>query len=49
MLVERLGVGEAGLAVGYAGPHQFSREYKRLFGLPPQYDAVRRWGRVDVP
>lgn len=42
MLAERLDVGSAGYAVGYAGPHQFSREYKRLFGLPPRLDAERR-------
>ena len=26
----------AGLAVGYESPTQFNREYKRLFGEPPQ-------------
>ena len=31
----------AGFAVGYASPQQFSREYARLFGAPPQRDAVR--------
>lgn len=32
---------EAGFAVGYDSPSQFSREYRRLFGLPPARDAAR--------
>ncbi|ODR94380.1 AraC family transcriptional regulator [Methyloceanibacter stevinii] len=32
--------------VGYASPSQFSREYRRLFGLPPQRDIARL---KDVP
>lgn len=31
----------AGFAVGYASAQQFSREYARLFGAPPQRDAAR--------
>jgi AraC-like DNA-binding protein len=31
----------AGFAVGYSSPQQFSREYARLFGAPPQRDAAR--------
>ncbi len=31
----------AGYAVGYESTSQFSREYARLFGLPPARDAVR--------
>lgn len=31
----------AGFAVGYGSPSQFSREYARLFGLPPIRDAAR--------
>ncbi|MDC7787672.1 AraC family transcriptional regulator [Rhodoplanes sp. TEM] len=31
----------AGHAVGYDSPSQFSREYRRLFGLPPLRDAAR--------
>lgn len=27
--------------VGYSSPSQFSREYRRLFGLPPQRDIAR--------
>lgn len=31
----------AAFAVGYSSPQQFSREYVRLFGAPPQRDAAR--------
>jgi AraC-like DNA-binding protein len=30
-----------GYAVGYDSPSQFSREYRRLFGVPPTRDAAR--------
>jgi AraC-like DNA-binding protein len=29
-----------GYAVGYASPSQFSREYRRMFGVPPSHDAL---------
>ena len=32
---------EAGFAVGYDSPSQFSREYRRLFGLAPRQDVDR--------
>ncbi len=35
---ERLSASEAAYRVGYNSPSQFSREFKRLFGLPPQKD-----------
>jgi AraC-like DNA-binding protein len=35
-----------GFAVGYSSPQQFSREYARLFGAPPQRDAARLRGEV---
>jgi transcriptional regulator GlxA family with amidase domain len=35
------GAADAGFAVGYDSPSQFSREYARLFGLPPARDAAR--------
>jgi len=31
----------ASFAVGYSSPQQFSREYARLFGAPPQRDAAQ--------
>jgi AraC-like DNA-binding protein len=34
-------VAGAGFAVGYESASQFSREYRRMFGLPPGQDAVR--------
>jgi AraC-like DNA-binding protein len=35
---------EVGFRVGYESPSQFSREYARLFGLPPSTDAKRMLG-----
>ncbi len=40
MLVEGADAGSAGFAVGYDSPSQFSREYRRLFGLPPRRDIA---------
>jgi AraC-like DNA-binding protein len=34
-------------AVGYASPNQFSREYCRMFGLPPGRDAARLRGQLS--
>ncbi|MCA1218351.1 AraC family transcriptional regulator [Streptomyces sp. 8L] len=34
-------VASVGFAVGYDSPSQFSREYRRQFGIPPGQDAVR--------
>lgn len=36
MLIENKNAGEAGFDVGYDNEAQFSREYKRMFGLPPK-------------
>jgi transcriptional regulator GlxA family with amidase domain len=33
-------VAGAGFAVGYDSPSQFSREYRRMFGVPPSRDAA---------
>jgi AraC-like DNA-binding protein len=41
MLNENLDAGTAGGRVGYESPSQFSREYSRLFGAPPQRDVTR--------
>lgn len=35
MLLSGHGAGEAAFAVGYGSPSQFSREFRRLFGMPP--------------
>jgi AraC-like DNA-binding protein len=34
-------VASAGHRVGYEDPTYFSRDYKRLFGAPPQRDIAR--------
>lgn len=36
-----------GNQVGYDSPSQFSREYRRQFGVPPSQDAARLRGGVD--
>ena len=41
MLNQRLDAGNAGGVVGYESASQFSREYSRLFGAPPQRDIRR--------
>src|SRR6185312_14998464 len=40
LLTEPGDVAGAGFAVGYDSPSQFSREYRRMFGVPPGRDAV---------
>lgn len=41
MLNEKLDASIAGMRVGYESVSQFSREYSRLFGAPPQRDIRR--------
>jgi len=41
MLNQNLDAGSAGGLVGYESASQFSREYSRLFGAPPQRDITR--------
>lgn len=41
MLCEGLEAASASYRVGYESPSQFSREYSRLFGAPPQRDLAR--------
>jgi AraC-like DNA-binding protein len=38
MLTEKFDATTAAFEVGYESPSQFSREYSRLFGLPPSKD-----------
>ncbi|TXT34971.1 MAG: transcriptional regulator arac family [Comamonadaceae bacterium] len=40
MLNEHLDVSSAAFKVGYESPSQFSREYGRLFGVPPRRDIA---------
>lgn len=44
MLSEALDAASAGYQVGYGSASQFSREYSRLFGAPPQRDIARLRG-----
>ncbi|MEG6509668.1 AraC family transcriptional regulator [Methyloligella sp. 2.7D] len=41
MLIGERDAATASFDVGYSSPSQFSREYRRLFGLPPQRDIER--------
>ena len=41
MVAEGMDAASAGYRVGYESPSQFSRDYARLFGLPPARDAGR--------
>lgn len=38
LLSEAIDAAEAGFRVGYESPSQFSREYRRMFGMPPVSD-----------
>ncbi|MGO4449035.1 AraC family transcriptional regulator N-terminal domain-containing protein [Phyllobacterium sp. TAF24] len=41
LIAESRDVASVGFAVGYDSPSQFSREYRRLFGVPPGKDVTR--------
>lgn len=41
LLAESSDVAEVGFRVGYESPSQFSREYSRMYGLPPKEDILR--------
>ncbi len=41
IMAEGTDAAQAGFAVGYESPSQFSREYARLFGAPPLRDVTR--------
>jgi AraC-like DNA-binding protein len=41
LVAESRDVASVGFAVGYDSPSQFSREYRRLFGVPPGKDTTR--------
>ncbi|XXX72754.1 AraC family transcriptional regulator [Sorangium sp. So ce134] len=42
LLTEGIDVTSVSFAVGYQSPSQFSREYRRQFGVPPGEDAARQ-------
>ncbi|HYQ23514.1 AraC family transcriptional regulator [Stenotrophomonas sp.] len=49
MLRQGITAEAAGLAVGYASPSQFNREFKRLFGLPPAAEVARMRRSFALP
>ena len=48
MLGEDLDAASAGHRVGYGDPAYFSRDYKKLFGSPPQRDIANLRNRLEV-
>lgn len=48
MLNEHKDVSTAAFKVGYESPSQFSREYSRLFGVPPKRDITELRGQGEV-
>ncbi|GHF55938.1 AraC-like DNA-binding protein [Amycolatopsis bartoniae] len=48
LLTQRVEAGEAGFLVGYESRSQFSREYRRAFGLPPGRDLARTGSADEV-
>lgn len=48
MLGEDLDAASAGFRVGYEDPSYFSRDYKKLFGAPPQRDIAKLRGNLAV-
>ena len=46
MLGEDLDVASASFRVGYDDPSYFSRDYKKMFGLPPQRDVAKMRGNL---
>jgi AraC-like DNA-binding protein len=48
MLGEDLDAASAGYRVGYEDPSYFSREYKKLFGAPPQRDIAKLRGSLEL-
>jgi len=47
MLGEDLDAASAGFRVGYEDPAYFSRDYKKIFGSPPQRDIARLRGSLE--
>jgi len=46
MISEGLSAGEAAFRVGYGSPSQFSREFKRQFGMTPSRAVREMQGAV---
>jgi transcriptional regulator GlxA family with amidase domain len=48
LIVDPGDVAGTAYAVGYESPSQFSREYRRQFGMPPGADAARLRATANV-
>ena len=48
MLGEDLDAASAGFRVGYEDPAYFSRDYKKLFGAPPQRDITKLRSNLEL-
>lgn len=48
LLADAVSAADVGFRVGYESSSQFSREYARLFGLPPRSDAKRLLGQPQA-
>ena len=48
LVAQRADVAEIGYQVGYYSPSQFSREYRRQFGVPPSKDAIKLRGTAAM-
>jgi AraC-like DNA-binding protein len=48
MLGEELDAASAGFRVGYEDPAYFSRDYKKLFGAPPQRDITKLRSNLEL-
>jgi AraC-like DNA-binding protein len=50
MMSEGMSASSAAFAVGYESVSQFTREYRRMFGLPPVKDteAIRSWAEASA-
>jgi len=46
LMAGKQSVAGVGFSVGYDSPSQFSREYSRLFGVPPGKDGIQLRGRL---
>jgi AraC-like DNA-binding protein len=49
MMSDGVSASSAAFAVGYESVSQFTREYGRMFGLPPMKDAASQAGRMRTP
>jgi AraC-like DNA-binding protein len=48
MLAEGVNASNAAFSVGYESVHQFTREYGRMFGMPPVRDVAAAHGRLQA-